>query len=357
MSVKNGIDVSYAQGNIDFEKIKKDEVQFAIARSSFGWEPGQKDSKFDRNIKGFHSKGIPCGAYHYSYAKSAGDAVKEAEYCIQCIGDTRLELPVFLDLEDDSIAGCGRRVCTDIIKAFCGRMKEAGFATGVYLNPNWLNNYVYKDEILGKYELWLAQWGSAKPAFSCGIWQYDVGSAGTVSGISGEIDLDRMYTDLPTLNNKDKKPANASPSGKKPASEKFYVGEEVKVTDPINYDNGKKFMVYPGEKYTVIEAVGNRIVIGINGQVTSAIDAKYLKKAGNTQSGKPSAGKDKKSAASSGKNKKTVVTYAIQPGDTLTYIAKKYHTTVDRIAKENSIKNPDLIYAGDKLRITVTSTD
>ena len=357
MSVKKGIDVSYAQGNIDFDKIRKEEVQFAIVRSSFGWEPGQKDSKFDRNVKGFHSRGIPCGAYHYSYAKSAGDAVKEAEYCIQCIGDTRLELPVFLDLEDDSISGCGKRVCTDIIKAFCGRMKKAGFATGVYLNPNWLNNFVYKDEILGKYELWLAQWGSSAPAFSCGIWQYDIGSAGTVSGISGEIDLDRMYTELPSLGAGDKKPTKTQPAVKKPAPEKFYVGEEVKVTDPVNYDNGKRFMVYPGEKYTVIEAVGNRIVIGINGQVTSAIDAKYLEKAGTAQSGKPSSGKSKKPSGSAAGKKKTVTTYTIQPGDTLTYIAKKYHTTVEQIAKENNIRNPDLIYAGDKLRITVAGTD
>ena len=84
MSDKKGIDVSYAQGYIDFEKLDKTQVQFAIVRSSFGWEAGQKDQMFDRNIKGFASKGIPCGAYHYSYAQSSEDAVKEAEYCIEC---------------------------------------------------------------------------------------------------------------------------------------------------------------------------------------------------------------------------------------------------------------------------------
>ncbi len=54
--------------------------------------------------------------------------------------------------------------------------------------------------------------------------------------------------------------------------------------------------------------------------------------------------------------------YTIQKGDTLTAIAKKYNTTVDALAKANSISNPNLIYAGSKLNIpgssnsTTTST-
>ena len=46
-------------------------------------------------------------------------------------------------------------------------------------------------------------------------------------------------------------------------------------------------------------------------------------------------------------------TYKIQPGDTLTAIAKKYGTTVSAIVKENGIKNKNLIIAGDTLSITV----
>ena len=195
MSEKKGIDVSYAQGKIDFNNISKKQVQFAIVRSSYGWESGQKDKEFDRNIKGFHSKSIPCGAYHYSYAQSREDAVKEAEYCMECIKGAKLELPVFLDLEDSSVAQCGKRVCTDIAKAFCDHMKEKGYKTGIYINPNWLNNYVYKDELLGKYEIWLAQWGAEKPSYSCQVWQYKVGGSGSINGINGEIDLDIMYDD------------------------------------------------------------------------------------------------------------------------------------------------------------------
>lgn len=321
MSEKKGIDVSYAQGKIDFDIITKKQVQFAIVRSSYGWQAGQKDQEFDRNIKGFRSKNIPCGAYHYSYAQSKEDAVKEAEYCIECIKGAKLELPVFLDLENSSVAQCGKRVCTDIAKAFCEHMKAKGYKTGIYINPNWLNNYVYKDELLGKYEIWLAQWGAEKPSYSCMVWQYKVGASGSIDGIGGEIDLDIMYSDTDEEKKDDKK-----------TETKFKKGDEVEVIKPIDYDSGEKITIYPDKKYTVIEAVGDRVVIGINGKVTSAINAKYLKKVNG---------------------KKKTVTYTVKNGDTLTSIAKKYKTTVDKIVKENDLKNPDLIHAGEKLKITI----
>ena len=48
-------------------------------------------------------------------------------------------------------------------------------------------------------------------------------------------------------------------------------------------------------------------------------------------------------------NKK--VYYEVKAGDTLSSIAKKYNTTVDKIAKLNNIKNINMIYPGEKLRI------
>lgn len=51
-----------------------------------------------------------------------------------------------------------------------------------------------------------------------------------------------------------------------------------------------------------------------------------------------------------------MTTYKIQYGDTLTSIAKKYNTTVDVIANLNGIKNKNLIYAGDTLKVPTTET-
>ena len=45
------------------------------------------------------------------------------------------------------------------------------------------------------------------------------------------------------------------------------------------------------------------------------------------------------------------VIYIVKAGDTLYEIAKKYNTNYPKIAKDNNIKNPDLIYVGQKLKI------
>lgn len=43
--------------------------------------------------------------------------------------------------------------------------------------------------------------------------------------------------------------------------------------------------------------------------------------------------------------------YTVQKGDTLSAIAKKYNTTYQKIAQDNKIQNPNLIYPGMKLKI------
>ena len=193
---KKGIDVSYCQGNINFSQLDKNQVQFAVIRSSFGWEANQKDSKFEQNYSGFKKLGIPVGAYHYSYAKTKEQAVMEANYCLECIKGKSFELPVFIDMEEQSCAAAGRRACTDVAKAFIETIEKAGYSSGIYTNPNWLENYFYKDELIGKVNLWLAQWGSSKPYCDCMLWQYNVGKAGSVKGISGDIDLDYCMTEF-----------------------------------------------------------------------------------------------------------------------------------------------------------------
>lgn len=189
---KKGIDVSYAQGNIDFSKVNKNEVQFAIIRSSFGWEANQKDNQFERNYANFKKLNIPVGAYHYSYATNAEEGKKEADYCYRCIKGKSFELPIYFDIEDNSVIKYGKRKLTDAVIAFCEQMKKYGYRVGVYTNPSWLNSYLYKDELIGKYNIWLAHWDVSSPAYTCGIWQYGVGGKGSVSGISGEIDLDYL---------------------------------------------------------------------------------------------------------------------------------------------------------------------
>jgi predicted chitinase/LysM repeat protein len=44
-------------------------------------------------------------------------------------------------------------------------------------------------------------------------------------------------------------------------------------------------------------------------------------------------------------------TYSVRRGDTLSVLAKKFNTSVDKLAKANGIKNPNLIMVGQKLKV------
>lgn len=45
------------------------------------------------------------------------------------------------------------------------------------------------------------------------------------------------------------------------------------------------------------------------------------------------------------------ILYAVEPGDTLSSLARTFNTTVENILKFNRIRNPDLIYIGQELEI------
>ena len=195
---KKGIDVSKWQGEIDFQKAKNDGVEFVIIREGYGKKsPLQVDKMFKSNYEGAKSVGLPIGVYHYSYADSVSDAKLEAEFCLENIQGLELEYPICFDIEDKEQLKLNDRQRTDIVKAFCQEIENAGYYTMIYCNLNWWNNYLYKEELENKYDLWLAQWQIGNPSVKCGIWQYS--STGHIDGINGNADLNIAYKDYPNI--------------------------------------------------------------------------------------------------------------------------------------------------------------
>ena len=194
-----GIDVSVHQGTIDWKKVKDAGIQFAIIRAGYGSSISQKDSCFDKNMKGAQAQGIKCGAYWFSYATSEAAARNEAKVFQQVLKGHKLEFPVFFDFEYDSVryakeqgVTITKEKATAFAKAFLEEMTKAGYLAGNYTNLDYYNNYFDQAALKG-YPLWLALWGSSKPSASMGIWQY--ADNGKVSGISGNSDMDYAYVD------------------------------------------------------------------------------------------------------------------------------------------------------------------
>lgn len=185
------IDVSLWQGDIDFEQVKAAGIDYVIIRAGYGKDPDQKDEKFEENYKNAKAAGMKVGVYWYSYAVDEYGAKKEAEYCLECIGDKELDLPVFLDCEEMRQAVLTETL-TDIVDTFCQNIENnSDYKAGVYGAYSMLTYSMDIDRLNGKYCIWLAEINNPDIAEWVDVHQYSW--SGKVNGISGNVDLDYIY--------------------------------------------------------------------------------------------------------------------------------------------------------------------
>lgn len=191
--MKKGIDVSQFQGVIDWEKVKNSGIEFAIIRAGYGRYISQKDPYFDINYKNAKAFDIPVGAYWYSYATSAEDAVAEAKTCLEVIINKKFELPIYFDIEENSQLAKGKDFCSALVKNFCDTLENSGYFAGFYTSRNTLQNFI-SDDVKTRYATWVAEWGVNSPNCSgWGMWQYS--DSGKIGGISGKVDLNCLNYD------------------------------------------------------------------------------------------------------------------------------------------------------------------
>lgn len=196
-AVSLGIDVSKWNGEIDWDVVKAEGVDFAIIRcgyrgSSSGWLV--EDPYFFQNIQGAKRAGIKVGVYFFTQAIDLVEAVEEASMVITLLGDTKLDFPIFIDTEGanggraDNLDAATR---TAVVNAFCQTIQNAGLEAGVYASRNWYLNRLNIDDLYG-YKIWLAEYRET-PLYegNYDLWQYT--SSGSVAGIEGRVDLNVSY--------------------------------------------------------------------------------------------------------------------------------------------------------------------
>ena len=187
-----GIDVSEHQGVIDWAKVAKDGVQFAVIRAGYGRELSQKDKYFERNYAGAKAAGIQVGAYWYSYANSVKRAEEEAKTCLKVLEGKRFELPIFFDQEyEKSILALSNKTRTDIVLKFLETVKGAGRKVGLYSSTNFITTKLQADRLTA-YPLWLAEYGS-ELHYTGKVWAWQYTSKGRVAGIRGNVDCNHGY--------------------------------------------------------------------------------------------------------------------------------------------------------------------
>lgn len=193
------IDVSAHNGVIDWQKVKNYGVQGTIIRTGFGEEhPSQVDKQFEANYNGCKAVGLPVGAYHYSYATTAEEAEKEADFVIKLLEGKQFEYPIYFDIEDKVHTELDKATCDSIVTAFCSKLEKAGYWAGVYSFDSFFASHL-STAIVQRYSAWAARVENVKPIHckAYGMWQYSW--KGIVSGISGDVDLNYCYKDFPSM--------------------------------------------------------------------------------------------------------------------------------------------------------------
>ena len=193
-----GIDVSKYQPSINWSSVKASGVNFVIIRCGYrGSSTGVlvQDPYFVSHIKGAKAAGLKVGVYFFTTAITEAEAIEEASMCAYLCGGYGINYPVFMDCESSNRPGYNQLSSsqrTQIIQAFCNTLKSAGYTPGVYANKTWLTEKMNASALSG-YKIWLAQYNPAGPTYNgrYDIWQYT--SKGSVSGISGNVDMNQSY--------------------------------------------------------------------------------------------------------------------------------------------------------------------
>lgn len=332
-----GVDVSRHQGDIDWNIVKSSGIKFAIIRAGLGSnQVNQDDEKAEINITECERLGIPYGLYIYSYALNDADGVSEAKHAIRIALGHKPSLGIYIDMEDADgyksrhgipLDFSNSALYTNICAAFTNTISNSGYIAGVYASKYVLENIIRNDYLTNSgVKIWVAQWGKeCTYSGNYNLWQYS--DSGVVPGISGKSDMNYLVNDIKVSENK----------GEYGKTVKVWRAVKVSSYYRNPYDTYDKAIIKNAQGIITEMLPGaiNPFHIGeldvwVNeGDIRQDISNQIVKLSNNPK----------------------IESYVVKKGDTLSEIALKYNTNYLKIAKENNIKNPDLIYPGQRLKI------
>lgn len=184
-----GIDVSEYQGSINWAKVATDDVKYTMIRATVG---EKADKYFTHNAQKAHENGLLVGAYHYMKFTDEASMKKEAKLFIQQLKKVEITYPVALDVEANR--GMNRTKLTELCVQFMDMVRDEGYTVMFYSYNNFIRDHINRSG-LGDYQLWVANY-MEEPSMGQKQWQHT--SYGSVSGITGRVDINIAYEDLAT---------------------------------------------------------------------------------------------------------------------------------------------------------------
>ncbi len=262
-----GIDISEFQGEIDFEEVRRSGIEAVYIRVGAG---EYTDEYFAENYERAKAAGLKIGFYHYVTARSVDEGRRQARFFASLAAGREPDMRLAMDFEYFGSLSVSQ--INAISEAYLDELTALTRREAVIYSDLSNARNIFSRALAEKYPLWAAQYGADEPSAN-GKWREWVGfqytDEGRVGGIYGNVDRN-IFT------------------------------EGIFLSDSGRID---------GEKRTTVRA-----------------------------------------------RTRTLTVY-VRAGDTLWAIAREYGTTVEAIARENRIVDPNRIFAGERLRITLPARD
>lgn len=177
-----GIDVSHYQGQVNWESVAKQDIDFVFVKATEGLD--YQDSIFTKNWEALSQTKLKRGAYHFFLPKVS--ASWQAKNFIRTVGLQTGDLPPVLDVED--LEGVSMEQLIQHMTIWLAEVEAYyGMSPIIYTFSDLYNRHL--KAAFPNHTFWIARYSRQAPALDkqAVFWQYS--NTGYIDGIEGAVDL------------------------------------------------------------------------------------------------------------------------------------------------------------------------
>ena len=363
-----GIDISEFQGEIDFEEVRRSGIEAVYIRVGAG---EYTDEYFAENYERAKAAGLKIGFYHYVTARSVDEGRRQARFFASLAAGREPDMRLAMDFEYFGSLSVSQ--INAISEAYLDELTALTRREAVIYSDLSNARNIFSRALAEKYPLWAAQYGADEPSAN-GKWREWVGfqytDEGRVGGIYGNVDRNVFtegifLSDSWRIDGKKRTTVRARTRtltvyvragdtlwaiAREYGTTVEAIARENRIADPNRIFAGERLRITlpargSGEEiYTVRRGDTTISIAGKFGVTLSALeDRNGLERGETIYAG------DKLSIPGAGMSGEF---YVVRPGDTLFYISRRTGVPIRTLVGINRIKDPDLIYAGEHLKLS-----
>ena len=363
-----GIDISEFQGEIDFEEVRRSGIEAVYIRVGAG---EYTDEYFAENYERAKAAGLKIGFYHYVTARSVDEGRRQARFFASLAAGREPDMRLAMDFEYFGSLSVSQ--INAISEAYLDELTALTKREAVIYSDLSNARNIFSRALAEKYPLWAAQYGADEPSAN-GKWREWVGfqytDEGRVGGIYGNVDRN-IFTEGIFLSDSwriDGEKRTTVRAGTRTLTVYVRAGDtlwaiareygttveaiarENRIVDPNR--------IFAGERLRItlpVRGSGEEIYNVRRGDTPISIAGKFgvtlsaLEDRNGLERGETIYAGDKLSIPGAGMSGEF---YVVRPGDTLFYISRRTGVPIRTLVGINRIKDPDLIYAGEHLKLS-----